>query len=122
MCLVDLFGLLERIWVGGILPVIAISVSKKVYDYYHSLRSGERSKRFRNILERHLRLEDTYGQERNNYNDLKLENQQLRDNILKLQNRITEAHKSKRKQQGFVSRLFLRDNLKEKRRDNSEQE
>lgn len=112
----------RRIWVGGILPVIAISVSKKVYDYYHSLRSGERSKRFRNILERHLRLEDTYGQERNNYNDLKLENQQLRDNILKLQNRITEAHKSKRKQEGFLFRLFQRDNLKEKRLDNSEQE
>ena len=112
----------RRIWVGGILPVIAISVSKKVYDYYHSLRSGERSKRFRNILERHLRLEDTYGQERNNYNDLKLENQQLRDNILKLQNRITEAHKSKRKQEGFLFRLFQRDSPKEKRLDNSEQE
>jgi len=104
------------------MPVIAISVSKKVYDYYHSLRSGERSKRFRNILERHLRLEDTYGQERNNYNDLKLENQTLRDNIMKLQEVITELHQPKKKKASFLIRLFQRDNLKEKQQDNSEQE
>ena len=104
------------------MPVIAISVSKKVYDYYHSLRSGERSKRFRNILERHLRLEDTYGQERNNYNDLKLENQQLRDNIMKLQKRITEAHKPKKVRLRDLIPLFRASNQVKKQQDNSEQE
>ncbi|AXH78391.1 MAG: hypothetical protein [Circular genetic element sp.] len=102
------------------MPVIAISVSKKVYDYYHSLRSGERSKRFRNILERHLRLEDTYGQERNNYNDLKLENQTLRDNILKLQEVITELHQTKVDSRHWLVRLFLKDTPKEKQQDNAE--
>lgn len=104
------------------MPVIAISVSKKVYDYYHSLRSGERSKRFRNILERHLRLEDTYGQERNNYNDLKLENQQLRDNIMKLQKRITEAHQPKKVSWRNLIPLFLSSSRVKKQQDNSEQE
>ena len=104
------------------MPVIAISVSKKVYDYYHSLRSGERSKRFRNILERHLRLEDTYGQERNNYNDLKLENQQLRDNILKLQARLTESLEPKKISWRDLIRLFLTSSRAKKQQDNSEQE
>ena len=104
------------------MPVIAISVSKKVYDYYHSLRSGERSKRFRNILERHLRLEDTYGQERNNFNDLKLENEQLRDNILKLQNRLTESLQVKSKPRHWLIRLFLKDNQVETQPGSFEQE
>jgi hypothetical protein len=104
------------------MPVIAISVSKKVYDYYHSLRSGERSKRFRNILERHLRLEDTYGNERNNYNDLKLENQQLRDNIEKLQARLTEALAPKKVSLLDLIRRFLTSNRVKKQQDNSEQE
>lgn len=104
------------------MPVIAISVSKKVYDYYHSLRSGERSKRFRNILERHLRLEDTYGNERNNYNDLKLENQQLRDNIEKLQVRLTEALTPKKVSLLDLIRRFLTSNRVKKQQDNSEQE
>ncbi len=38
------------------MPVIAISVTKKVHDYYHSLQSGTRSERFNNILERHCRI------------------------------------------------------------------
>ncbi len=38
------------------MPVIAISVSKKVHDYYHSIQSGTRSERFNNILERHCRI------------------------------------------------------------------
>jgi hypothetical protein len=104
------------------MPVIAISVSKKVYDYYHSLRSGERSKRFRNILERHLRLEDTYGNERNNYNDLKLENQQLRDNIEKLQVRLTEALTPKKVSLLDLIHRFLTSNRVKKQQDNSEQE
>jgi len=104
------------------MPVIAISVSKKVYDYYHSLRSGERSKRFRNILERHLRLEDTYGQERNNYNDLKLENQTLRDNIMKLQEVITELHQPKKMRLRDLIPLFQAGSRVKKQQDNSEQE
>ncbi len=105
------------------MPVIAISVSKKVYDYYHSLRSGERSKRFRNILERHLRLEDTYGQERNNYNDLKLENQTLLDNIEKLQQVITRlSEEPKKVRLSDLIRRFLTSSRVKKRQDNSEQE
>lgn len=114
--------MLERIRVGGILPIIAINVSKQVYDYYHSLRSGERSKRFRNILERHLRVEDTYGQERNNYNDLKLENQQLRDNIEKLQARLTEALEPKKLGLLDLIRLFLTSNRVKTQPGSSEQE
>lgn len=117
-----LFRLLEGLRVGGILPIIAINVSKQVYDYYHSLRSGERSKRFRNILERHLRVEDTYGQERNNYNDLKLENQQLRDNIEKLQSRLTEALTPTKMTLLDLIRLYLTSSRVKKQRDNSEQE
>lgn len=104
------------------MPVIAISVSKQVYDYYHSLRSGERSKRFRNILERHLRVEDTYGQERNNYNDLKLENQQLRDNIEKLQERLTHALEPKKVSWRNLIRLFLTSSRAKKQQDSYEQE
>lgn len=105
------------------MPVIAISVSKKVYDYYHSLRSGERSKRFRNILERHLRIEDTYGQERNNYNDLKLENQTLLDNIEKLQQIITRlSQEPKKVRLRDLIRRFLKGSPEETPLDNSEQE
>lgn len=104
------------------MPIIAINVSKQVYDYYHSLRSGERSKRFRNILERHLRVEGTYGQERNNYNDLKLENQQLRDNIEKLQARLTQALEPKKVSWMDLIRLFLTNNRARKQQDSYEQE
>lgn len=38
------------------MPVIAINVSKKVYDMYHNMKKGKRSERFNNILERHLRI------------------------------------------------------------------
>ena len=120
-----LLSLLEsrRSWVGGILPVIAISVSKQVYDYYHSLRSGERSKRFRNILERHLRLQDTmFHEDKHEFHDYKLENQQLRDNIMKLQARLTEALEPKEKSRHWLIRLFLRDTLKEMQPNNDEQE
>ena len=105
------------------MPVIAISVSKKVYDYYHSLRSGERSKRFRNILERHLRLEDTYGMERNTFNDLKLENQTLRDNIEKLQQVITRLSEEPKKVSLLnLIRRFLKGSPKEMPPGSSEQE
>ena len=112
------------------MPVIAINVSKKVYDYYHSLKSGERSKRFRNIIERHLRLDDTMFQnsERNNnsslddFHDYKLENQVLRDNIEKLQIRLTEALEFKSKQPSLLARLFRRDNRVKKLQDNFESE
>ena len=105
------------------MPVIAISVSKQVYDYYHSLKSGERSKRFRNILERHLRLQKTiYDNEKDELHDYKLENQQLRDNIMKLQERLTEALAPKKLRLRDLIRLFLASSRVKKQQDNSEQE
>jgi hypothetical protein len=38
------------------MPVIAINVSKKVYDFYHGMKKGKRSMHFNNILERHCRI------------------------------------------------------------------
>ena len=105
------------------MPVIAISVSKQVYDYYHSLKSGERSKRFRNILERHLRLQDTiYNQDKHELHDYKLENQVLRDNIEKLQDRLTEALEPKKVRLKDLIRLYLTSNRARKQQDNSESE
>lgn len=69
-----------------------------------------------------MRLEDTYGNERNNYNDLKLENQQLRDNIEKLQVRLTEALTPKKVSLLDLIRRFLTSNRVKKQQDNSEQE
>lgn len=105
------------------MPVIAISVSKQVYDYYHSLKSGERSRRFRNILERHLRLQDTmHSQDKHEFHDYKLENQQLRDNIEKLQARLTEALAPKKVSLKDLIRRFLTSNRARKQQDNSESE
>lgn len=74
------------------MPVIAINVSKQVHDSYHSIKSGKRSERMNNALERHFRLVGM-----TDYNDMGMESVQLKitereDNIMKLQKLITDLH------------------------------
>tara|TARA_B110000438_G_scaffold300880_1_gene354337 strand:- start:503 stop:802 length:300 start_codon:yes stop_codon:yes gene_type:complete len=73
------------------MPVIAINVSKKVYDHYHQLKKGTRSKNFVNILERHVRLFDD-GQHPQSYKELETVIKQREDSIMRLQEIITELH------------------------------
>mgnify|MGYP001586112389 CR=1 FL=1 len=58
------------------MPVIAISVSQKVNDHYQNLKSGQKSKHFNNILERHIRLFDD-GQYPRSYKELEATISQL---------------------------------------------
>jgi len=88
----------ENVGKGGrIMPIIAISVSKKVYDFYHGMKSGTRSKHFNNILERHVRLW-TYQPEisKMSFDELATRNQSLLDVIETLTNDLHELQKSDR--------------------------
>ena len=69
------------------MPVIAISVSKKVYDFYHGMKSGSRSKHFNNILERHVRLWKHQPEiSKMSFDELATRNQSLLDVIETLTN------------------------------------
>jgi len=72
------------------MPVIAINVSKKVYDMYHSMKKGKRSERFNNILERHLRINEHFQQPRS-HAELDLTISRLQTANEKLQTLLLEA-------------------------------
>lgn len=72
------------------MPVIAISVTKKVSDYYNSMKKGTRSKHFSNVLERHVRLSSNMEYNGLSYEQLETVIQQREDAINKLQDKITE--------------------------------
>ncbi len=72
------------------MPVIAINVSKKVYDMYHSMKKGKRSERFNNILERHLRINEQFKAPQS-HAELDLTIQQLQTANAKLQTLLLEA-------------------------------
>ena len=72
------------------MPVIAISVTKKVSDYYNSMKKGTRSKHFSNVLERHVRLSSNMDYNGMSYEQLETVIHQREDAINNLQNKITE--------------------------------
>ena len=72
------------------MPVIAISVTKMVADYYNSMKKGTRSKHFSNVLERHVRLSSNIEYESMSYQQLETVIQQREDSIVKLQEKIME--------------------------------
>ena len=74
------------------MPVIAISVTKKVSDYYNSMKKGTRSKHFSNVLERHVRLSSNMEYNGMSYEQLETVIQQREDAIESLQVRITNMH------------------------------
>jgi len=79
------------------MPVIAINVTKKVYDAYHSIKKGKRSERMNNALERHFRLEgNSEFNEMDKFN-LQLKIKEMEENISKLQTRLTDAYVAKTK-------------------------
>lgn len=67
------------------MPVIAISVTKKVSDYYNSMKKGTRSKHFSNVLERHVRLSSNMEYTGMSYEQLETVIQEREDAIDKLQ-------------------------------------
>lgn len=74
------------------MPVIAINVSKQVYDAYHQIKSGKRSERMNNALERHFRLEYSAPI---SHTELDTKILELQDNIERLQNIITKYSNEK---------------------------
>ena len=72
------------------MPVIAISVTKKVSDYYNSMKKGTRSKHFSNVLERHVRLSSNMEYTGMSYEQLETVIQQREDAIGHLQDKIME--------------------------------
>ncbi len=101
------------------MPVIAINVSKKVYDAYHQIKSGKRSERMNNALERHFRLEH---QEPRSHTELDTKILELKDNIEKLQKIILETNEEKTKlqllclkQQEFLNNNWLSNILHRRR-------
>lgn len=79
---------------GGVLimPVIAISVTKMVADYYNYMKKGTRSKHFSNVLERHVRLSSNMEYPSMSYQQLHTVIQQREDAINKLQTIITDLN------------------------------
>jgi len=77
---------------GRIMPVIAISVTKMVADYYNSMKKGTRSKHFSNVLERHVRLSSNIEYESMSYQQLETVIQQREDSINNLQTIITNLN------------------------------
>ena len=71
------------------MPVIAISVTKKVADYYNSMKKGTRSRHFSNVLERHVRLSSNMEYTGMSYEELESVIQQREDAIMILQDKIT---------------------------------
>jgi hypothetical protein len=101
------------------MPVIAINVSKKVYDAYHNIKSGKRSERMNNALERHFRLEH---QAPISHKELDIKILELQDNIQKLQKIILDTNEEKRKvellclkQQEFLNNNWLSNILHRRR-------
>ena len=94
------------------MPVIAISVTKKVADYYNSMKKGTRSRHFSNVLERHVRLSSNIEYTGMSYEQLETVIQQREDAIESLQLRVTNMHDqirhfeklSKRRWYNFFSR------------------
>ena len=74
------------------MPVIAISVTKKVSDYYNSMKKGTRSKHFSNVLERHVRLSSNMEYQGMSYEQLETVIQQREDAIESLQTIITQLN------------------------------
>lgn len=74
------------------MPVIAISVTKMVADYYNSMKKGTRSKHFSNVLERHVRLSSNIEYESMSYQQLETVIQQREDAINNLQTIITDLN------------------------------
>lgn len=74
------------------MPVIAISVTKKVSDYYNSMKKGTRSKHFSNVLERHVRLSSNMEYNGMSYEQLETVIQQREDAIENLQTIITQLN------------------------------
>lgn len=74
------------------MPVIAISVTKKVSDYYNSMKKGTRSKHFSNVLERHVRLSSNMEYNGMSYEQLETVIQQREDAIENLQAIITTVN------------------------------
>jgi len=74
------------------MPVIAISVTKMVADYYNSMKKGTRSKHFSNVLERHVRLSSNIEYESMSYEQLETVIQQREDAINRLQTIITNLN------------------------------
>jgi len=102
------------------MPVIAINVSKKVYDAYHQIKSGKRSERMNNALERHFRIEH-----QNPISHIELETKilELQDNIGKLQEIILKTNEEKDKlrdlalkQQEYLNQSWLSSILRRHRR------
>jgi len=94
------------------MPVIAINVSKKVYDMYHNMKKGKRSEYFNSILERQLRIlqVDTSKQ---SYKDLETTIAQLQTANEKLQILLLEAQDVKKSSKSLIQtlrRLFNRRN------------
>jgi predicted CopG family antitoxin len=96
----------------GIMPVIAINVSKKVYDMYHNMKKGKRSEHFNNILERQLRIQDL-DTSRQSHKDLEHTIAQLQIANEKLQTLLLEAQDVKQSSRSLIQtlrRLFNRRN------------
>ena len=92
------------------MPVIAINVSKKVYDLYHSMKKGKRSERFNNILERHLRIGEKEIHKQS-HKELETTIAQLQIANEKLTTLLFEAQKiQKTSRFKILSRLFNRRN------------
>jgi len=90
------------------MPVIAISVSQKVNDHYQNLKSGQKSKHFNNILERHIRLFDD-GQFPRSYKELESTIAQLQRANEQLQKLVLEkSHDQnfKESNRNLPSRIF----------------
>jgi len=86
------------------MPVIAINVSKKVYDMYYSMKKGKRSERFNNILERHLRINENL-QQPNSYQELELRIAQLQKANEKLQDLLLTADQMANNSVSLIQRL-----------------
>lgn len=106
------------------MPVIAINVSKKVYDAYHQIKSGKRSERMNNALERHFRLEH---QEPRSHTELDTKILELQDNIGKLQEIILKTNEEKDKlrdlalkQQEYLNQSWLSSILRRRRQPSDE--
>lgn len=87
------------------MPVIAISVSKKVNDHYQNLKSGQRSKHFNNILERHIRLFDD-GQYPRSYKELESTIAQLQRANEQLQKLVLEKSTTKESSRYLPSNIL----------------
>jgi hypothetical protein len=106
------------------MPVIAINVSKKVYDAYHQIKSGKRSERMNNALERHFRIEH---QNPRSHIELETKLLELQDNINKLQDIILKTNEEKDKlrdlalkQQEYLNQSWLSNILRRRRQPSDE--